>query len=108
MPCFLDNGCTDLHFKEPDSTVHLKHIYRKGFPTKTQFGLNDVEYHWEEENELLQTKTGTVMAQFYHSEHPDDETEHMLGKLIVKERGRHLMEIAVITAFIAQARNAER
>jgi hypothetical protein len=108
VPCFLNNGATDLHFKEPRSTVHLKHVYKKGFPTKTQFSINGVKYHWEEENELLQTKIGAVAAQFYRSDHLDDESEHLLGKLIVKERTQHLMEIAVITAFIAQARCAER
>ena len=107
-PCFLDNGATDLHFQDPHSTVHLKHIQRRGFPTKTQFTLNGVEYHWEEENELLENETGMVMAQFYRSEHLDDATEHMLGKLIVKERGQHLLEIAVITTFIAETRLAER
>jgi hypothetical protein len=107
VACLLTPGATDIHFNEPRSTFQLTHIHSCHYLSKTKFSIDGNHYHWAGHGELVEEKTGDVIAQFYPSWNVMDSDEHKIGKMIVKEKGQALLDAVVTTALIVQERSEE-
>jgi hypothetical protein len=50
---------------------------------------------------------GTVIAHFYPTWHIVDQEEHKLGRLVIQEQGKDIVDFIVVTALIMIDRNEE-
>ena len=73
----------------------------------TRFTVNGKIYYWNGHTELVSVETGDIIAQFFPSWLVIDVQEHKLGKLVVKEGYKDLMDVAMITALVVQERSDE-
>lgn len=48
-----------------------------------------------------------MLARFYRTSHEVDVNEHKLGKLVINDCGKELMDLAVITALVVQENSEE-
>ena len=73
----------------------------------TRFTVNGKVYYWDGHAELVSVETGDIIARFYPSWLVIDVEEHKLGKLVIGEENKDLMDVAVTTALIVQERSDE-
>jgi hypothetical protein len=97
---------TDSNSGEISSKVHLEHIRDLTLSSKSHFKVNGNQYYWYEDSELVDGN-GLVLAQFYRTSHTVDADEHKVGKLIIKDPGKELVDLVVITSLIVQENSEE-
>lgn len=104
-PCFEKEGCTDIHFFEPDITFPIQHVHHKlpSLASTTSFSVNGKNYHWKGHNELVEDDTETVIAKF----HPKwlEGPGHKIGTLELSQK--EIQDIIVVTAVVVQERSDE-
>jgi hypothetical protein len=106
-PCLLTPSTTDVNFCDPLYTLELEHFHHEQIPSMTRFTVDGKSYYWSGHVELVNVKTGDLAAQFYPSWHVIDVQEHKLGKLVIKEDAKDMMDIIVTTALVVQERSDE-
>ena len=105
--CLVTPGITDVNFSDPLYTVELEHLHHEDIHSMTRFTVDGKVYYWNGHAELVKVETGDVIALFYPSWLVIDVQEHKLGKLVIKEESKDLMDVAVITALVVQERSDE-
>ena len=96
-----------MNFSDPLYTVELDHLHHEDISSMTRFTVDGKVYYWNGHTELVDVETGDVLAQFYPSWLVIDVQEHKLGKLVLKEENKDLIDVAVITALVVQERSDE-
>lgn len=96
-----------MNFPDPLYTVELEHLHHEDIPSMTRFTVNGKVYYWDGHAELVSVETGDIIARFYPSWLVIDVEEHKLGKLVIGEENKGLMDVAVTTALIVQERSDE-
>jgi hypothetical protein len=96
-----------VNFSDPLYTVELEHLHHEDIPSMTRFTANGKVYYWNGHAELVSVETGDIIARFYPSWLVIDVQEHKLGKLVINEERKDLMDLAVITALVVQERSDE-
>jgi hypothetical protein len=105
--CKSTSHITEVELEKQHCMVTMHHLHHKNYPSKTTFTYNGKVYYWYEFNELVEEESGSVLAQYYPSWNVPDAHEHVLGKLVIKEYGVHLIDLVVITALILQSWSQE-
>jgi len=106
-PCLATPGLTDIQLSDPLYTLELEHVDHPDYTSFTKFSYNGKNYHWKGHAELVEEDTGERIAQFYESWLVVDVKEHKLGKLVMNDDAKELMDLVVITAFAIQERSDE-
>lgn len=104
-PCLTQEGQTDIHLHEPQSTFTLQHEHHKlpFIHCKSKFVVNDKHYHWEGHSKLVADETHEVVTTFTATWL--EGTGHKIGVLDIK--AENIKDITVITALVVQERSDE-
>lgn len=106
-PCLATPGVTSIHFLIPVQTIELHHHEREGVPPVSRFRVDGKEYYWNGHSELIKVEGGDLLAEFFPSWTIVDVQEHKLGKLTVRDEGKRLLDIVVVTALVVMERSDE-
>lgn len=103
--CLTQEGQTDIHLHESQSTFGLQHEHHKLPFThcKSKFVADDTHYHWEGHSKIVSDETKEVVASFNATWL--EGTGHKIGVLNIKAGS--LKDIIVITALVVQERSDE-
>lgn len=73
----------------------------------SRFRVDGKEYYWNGHSELIKVEGGDLLAEFFPSWTIVDVQEHKLGKLTVRDEGKRLLDIVVVTALVVMERSDE-
>lgn len=73
----------------------------------SRFSVDGKGYYWNGHSELVKVEDGYLLAEFFPSWTIVDVKEHKLGKLTVRDEGKRLLDIAVVTALVVMERSDE-
>ena len=102
--CRMDAGATDVLLAEPLPAARSSHIHHDEHTCKTHFTANGQRYHWNGRIQLVEDKTGTVLAQLSLV---SDTHKRNGGKLIIKPEGyfsQKLTDPIIMSAMVVQER----
>ena len=105
--CLTTPGATDIVAPERRGNIQLEHVHHDEHTSRTHFTEGEHKFYWNGHAELVEAKTGEVIAQL--SSVTSDKQDSKIGKLVIKPHGQSpkLIDLVVMTALIVQERSDE-
>jgi hypothetical protein len=100
----MDAAATDILVAEPLPAPRSSHIHHDEHTSKTHFIVNGQRYHWNGQTQLVEDKTGAILAQMSLV---NDTYKRNGGKLTIKPEGyssQKLTDPIIMSAMIVQER----
>ena len=79
-------GATDIVAPERPGNIQLEHVHHDEHPSRTHFTEGEHKFYWNGHTELVEAKTGEVIAQL--SSVTSDKQDYKIGKLVIKPHGQ--------------------